>query len=407
MVLIPIIYMDNVQSITLKLLDYCRTNDWAGYEPYDVLNSRLIAALPVLDSRVPRLVLTQFLKRSPVNIRPALRIPKTQNPKALGLFLSALVNLSRAGMPVDQEDIPHLVGRLVELKSQTAPDWCWGYNFPWQTRTVLVPRWAPNLVCTTFAASGLLDVFDLNRDEQLLDMAVSAAEYILKELYWTRGDVCGFGYPLPEVRNQVHNANLLAAALFCRIYALTGREKFLEPAIRAARYTTTQQYPDGRWDYGQGSTQKWVDNFHTGFNLSALRSIGRTLKTAEFEESVARGFRFYRDHFFREDGAVRYYHDRTYPIDTHCVAQSIITLLDLSDLDAANAGLAQSVFEWARDHMWDKKKNYFHYRILRSCTIRTSYMRWTQAWMFLALSMLVSPPKAQASESERLALTEV
>ena len=398
--------MDNAQSITLKLLDYCRSNDWAGYEPYDVLNSRLVAALPMLDSRVPRLVLTQFLKRSPVNIRPALRIPKTQNPKALGLFLSSLVNLSRAGMPVDQGDIPHLLKRLVDLKSQSSY-WCWGYNFPWQTRTVLVPRWAPNLVCTTFAATGLLDVFEMNRDEQLLDMAVSAAEYILNELYWTRDDVCGFGYPLPEVRNQVHNANLLAAALFCRIYALTGREKFLEPAVRAARYTTTQQYPDGRWDYGQGSTQKWVDNFHTGFNLSALRSIGRTLKTTEFEESVARGFRFWREHFFREDGAVRYYHDRTYPIDTHCVAQSIITLLDLSDLDPANAGLAQFIFEWARDHMWDKKKNYFHYRILRSCKIRTSYMRWTQAWMFLALSMLVSPPQAQAHESDRLALSEV
>ena len=122
---------------------------------------------------------------------------------------------------------------------------------------------------------------------------------------------------------------------------------------------------------------------------------------------MARGFRFWREHFFREDGAVRYYHDRTYPIDTHCVAQSIITLLDLSDLDPANAGLAQFIFEWARDHMWDKKKNYFHYRILRSCKIRTSYMRWTQAWMFLALSMLVSPPQAQAHESDRLALSEV
>ncbi len=400
--------MDNdAKSITLKLLDYCRTNDWAGYEPYDVLNSGLMAALPMLDSRLPRLVLTQFLKRSPINVRSALRIPKTQNPKALGLFLSGLTNLTRAGMSVGDEAVPQLIERLKALRSQNTPYWCWGYNFPWQTRTVLVPRWAPNLVCTTFAASGLLDVFELNRDETLLNIAASAAEYILNELYWTSGEVCGFGYPLPAVRNQVHNANLLAAALFCRIYALTGDEKFLAPAIRAARYTVAQQYPDGRWDYGQGSTQKWVDNFHTGFNLSALRSIGRVLETTEFEEPVARGFRFYRDHFFREDGAVRYYHDRTYPIDTHCAAQSIITLLDLSDLHPENAGLAQAVFEWTRNHMWDKKRNCFYYRILRSCTIRTSYMRWTQAWMFLALSMLVRSSASPAIQSDRPVLAEV
>jgi hypothetical protein len=397
----------NVNSITLELLDYCRTNDWAGYEPYDVLNSRIVAALPMLDRRVPRLVLTQFLKRSPINLRAALRIPKTQNPKGLGLFLSGLVNLSRAGLPVDKGDIPGLIESLKNLRSKDTSYWCWGYNFPWQTRTVLVPRWSPNLVCTTFAASGLLDAFEFNHDASLLGMAASAAEFILDKLYWTNGDVCGFGYPLPEVRNQVHNANLLAAALFCRIYKLTGEKQFLEPALSAARYTIGQQYPDGRWDYGQGSTQKWVDNFHTGFNLSALRAIGRTLGTTEFEESVSRGFRFWRDHFFREDGAVRYYHDRTYPIDTHCVAQSIITLLDLADLDAANTELAETVFAWARDRMWDKKKHYFYYRILRSCTIRTSYMRWTEAWMFLALSMLVNPPAALALKPERPVFAEV
>jgi len=74
----------------MKLLDYCQGNDWAGYEPYDALNSSIVKALPLLDSKLPRLVLTQFLKRSPINIRRLLRVPRTQNPKAIGLFLSRL-----------------------------------------------------------------------------------------------------------------------------------------------------------------------------------------------------------------------------------------------------------------------------------------------------------------------------
>ena len=41
--------LPGVQEATLKLLDYCRSNDWAGYDPYDALNSRLFEALPFLE----------------------------------------------------------------------------------------------------------------------------------------------------------------------------------------------------------------------------------------------------------------------------------------------------------------------------------------------------------------------
>src|SRR2546426_10411516 len=87
--------LEDAKAVALKLLAYCRANDWAGYDPYDALNSRVFAALPFLNSRLPRLVFTQALKRSPVNIRPLVLIPKTQNPKAIALFLTACLKLSR------------------------------------------------------------------------------------------------------------------------------------------------------------------------------------------------------------------------------------------------------------------------------------------------------------------------
>lgn len=390
------------ETTLFKLLEYCRSNDWAGYEPYDVLNSKLFSALPFLDSKLPRLVLTQLLKRSPINVRSVLGVPKTQNPKALGLFLSSFVKLSNAGIAGHVAENEHSIDRMVEhlvaLRSPNTPYWCWGYNFPWQTRALLVPRWQPNLVCTSFAACGLLDAYEQRHDERLLGMAVSAAEYILNELYWTDGNsVFGFSYPLPSHRPTVHNANFLAAALFCRIYKHTGEEKFVEPAFKAARYSAAQQNANGGWDYGEGAKQKWIDNFHTGFNLGALRTISQCLEINEFDSAIRRGFDFYRAHFFREDGAVRYFHNNTYPIDTHCVAQSIITLLEFKDLDPGNVPLAHSVFRWAMDHMWDDR-GFFYYRILRTCTIKTSYMRWTQAWMFFALSMLVSESAEQKPE---------
>lgn len=380
------------EDATQKLLDYCRRNDWAGYDPYDALNSRVFRILPFLNSRFPRLVLTQALKRSPINLRPLLLIQKAQNPKAIGLFLSAFVKLSGANL-VDAESLIELmIERLIALRSQGTDYWCWGYSFPWQTRKGIVPRWAPNLVCTTFAANALLDAYENFQDPRCLGMASSAAEYILNELYWTRGEtVAGFSYPRADLQVQVYNANFLASALLGRVYRHMGERRFLDPALTAARYSAAMQFPDGSWTYGEMRSQQWIDNFHTGFNLCALRSIGRYAETSEFDAYLRRGLDYYRSHFLCEDGAVRYFHNRTYPIDIHCVAQAIITLTELEDMDPACAGQAELVFDWAMNHMWDDR-GFFYYRRFRHGTNRISYMRWSQAWMLLAMAALLSRP---------------
>lgn len=395
---------NEVQVAFDKLLNYCQANNWAGYEPYDALNSGLINRLPFLDRRLPRIVLTQALKRSPLNIRSLLLMPKKQNSKPIAVFLSAFVELSRAQVMRTEPLGAYMVERLIALRSPGERDWCWGYSFPWQTRTVLVPDSAANLVCTVFVASALLDFYELSGDPRSLSMARSAAEYILNKLYWTDGNKYGFAYPLPTVRTQIHNANFLAAALLCRISKHTGEEKFVSPAVAAARSSAAGQQADGSWFYGEAGTQNWIDNFHTGYNLCALRSIGAHTGSDEFESSVRRGFQFYRAHFFREDGAVRYFHDRDYPVDAHCVAQSIMTLLALKDLDPDNVMLAKSVFRWAMDNMWDDR-GFFYYQFHRFTTNRISYMRWSQAWMFLALAKLLCACKAEDKISDTLSRT--
>jgi hypothetical protein len=379
----------DVETVLLKLLAYCRENNWAGYDPYDALNSSVFQVLPILNSRLPRLVLTQALKRSPISIRGLLGVPKTQNAKAIALFLSALLRLSKTRLADRESLIELMINRLIDLRSSGIPYWCWGYSFPWQTRKEVVPSGTPNLVCTTFVGNALMDAYDQSKDERCLSMAVSAAEYIATELYWTDGlSIYSFSYPLPSLRVQVHNANFLAAALLCRVYKQTGDEKFLTPALQATRCSSAMQHADGSWDYAEAPSQRWIDNFHTGYNLCALQSISEHTGTTEFEPCIQRGFEFYRSHFFCENGAVRYFHNRTYPVDVHCVAQSIITLLTLRHLDQENVPLAYRVLRWAMNHLWDDR-GFFYYRVLRVCTIRTSYMRWSQAWMLQSLSMLL------------------
>jgi hypothetical protein len=380
---------DEARATARTLLAHCREQDWAGYDPYDALNSRLFELAPVLNSRLPRLILTQALKRSPINVRSLMLVPKTQNPKGLSLFLAAVLRAPE----ICEGDVDalarQLVAQLVKQRSPNTPYWCWGYSFPWQTRTIVVPRSAPNLVCTTFVANSLLDAYERLGDERCLAMGTSAAEYIVNELYRCEGKTAWLSYPLPTHRVVVHNASFLGAALLCRVHRLTGDPKFVEPALRVARYSTAQQATDGSWPYTEAANQQWIDNFHTGFNLGALRDIGRFLETDEFEGSVRLGFDFYKAHFFRPDGVARYFHNRTYPIDIHCVAQSIITLVTFQDLAADALDMATSVFDWSKTHMWDPR-GWFYYRVLRLTTIRTSYMRWSQAWMVLALAALAT-----------------
>ena len=108
---------------------------------------------------------------------------------------------------------------------------------------------------------------------------------------------------------------------------------------------------------------------------------------------------------FREDGAVRYFHNRTYPIDIHCVAQSILTLLEFQDLDSTNLRTVDLVYDWTMGNMWDQA-GFFYYRMLRMVKIRTPYMRWSQAWMLLALTTLAerdAPKTARTYEHQPFA----
>src|SRR6188508_197314 len=107
----------DTERIALKLLAYCHDRDWAGHDPYDALNSRIVAAVPLLDSRIPRLIATQALKRSPVDLRRLMMIPPTQNPKALALFLGAALRLRSVEGAHTDTLVDGLIERLIALRS--------------------------------------------------------------------------------------------------------------------------------------------------------------------------------------------------------------------------------------------------------------------------------------------------
>ncbi len=376
-----------LQQTLDRLLEYCKRNRWSGFDPFDGLSSRVFAALPFAQNRIGRLVFIQAMKRSPVNLRPLLLVPKSQNPKGLAVFASSLLILSRLG-PDHDEAALHLLRRLIDLRSPNSPYHCWGYNFDWQSRAFFLPKFVPNIICTTFAGNALLDAHDRFADAGYLDMALSAGDFILNGLNVTEtGDGICFSYT-PLDHGQVHNANFLGAAYLARLYSLTGEGRFLEPALKAVRHSLRAQDREGAWPYGEDKTQRWVDNFHTGYNLVALKRFSQYTGNNDVLENIRRGFQFYIRHFFTKDGIPKYFHDQFYPIDIHAVAYSIITLVEFQALDSGNLDLARRIFSWAAKNMLSDD-GYFFYQSNRFYMNRIPYMRWSQAWMLLALSTLL------------------
>ena len=170
------LYRTEIRDVVVGLTKYCIENGWAGVDPYDALNSRVFNATPFSRSKVCRIVVTQIMKRLPFDLRPILGVPRNQNAKAIGLFLMAALKLSKLGLAEEPGLADSMVEKLVSLRSPQTSYWCWGYSFPWQTRTVLVPEGAPNLVCTTFVANALLDAYEQDQQSRCLDMATSAGE---------------------------------------------------------------------------------------------------------------------------------------------------------------------------------------------------------------------------------------
>src|SRR6266480_6487675 len=86
----------DLQIAHKDLWKYCRAQGLAGYDPYDGLNSRLFQATPFKRSRFARLAWTQFHKRSPINFRSLVGIPRERNAKGVALFaLAALAEYRR------------------------------------------------------------------------------------------------------------------------------------------------------------------------------------------------------------------------------------------------------------------------------------------------------------------------
>ena len=384
--------MSNLKALkSLQNLEhYIESNGFKGYDPYDALNSPVLSGLSFGDKYL-RIACIQFLKRMPINFRPLLLVKKNYNPKGLGLFLWGYAKLYATDKnPRYLEQIDTLLDLLDTLKSSDCSGNGWGYNFDWQSRAFFVPKYTPTIVNSSFIGHALLDTWKTTEEKRALDMALPIADFILRDLnrHEEEGAVC-FSYT-PLDRYFVHNANLLGASLLIRLYDIIGEEKLKNSALTSLAYSMHHQREDGSWFYAEKDVAHWVDSFHTGFNLQAIKYFLDLGLGEEYRVQFEKGARFYEDNFFQADGLPKYYHDRIYPIDIHAPAQAVVFF---SRMGPAFAELTRRILEWMIVNM-QGSAGYFYFQKHRYYTNRIPYMRWGQAWAFHALTEYLNSGKS-------------
>lgn len=383
-----------------RLALWCRQRDYAGDDPFDGLNSALFQATALRRSRAARLAWTQLFKRSPVNLRRLARVPAGRNPKGTALFaLAALADFRKGKRPEAGREARSLLRDLLSVRLEGWSGAAWGYNFDWQGRAFFAPRGTPTIVPTATAARALVEAAEAFDDESYLQAARSACDFILRDLNRTEekgGEVC-WSYS-PRDHTRVFNASLLAAETLSSVGQLTGERELVEWAMRGALYVARRQRGEGSWAYGAEGYQSWADNFHTAFVLTSLARIISSSeglsdeRRGELRQALSRGYEFWRDSFFLATGWPKYYHDRLYPADAHAAGAAIVALAELQEIEAGARDLAQRIALWAIRNLQDAR-GYFYYQRRRFYTIRTPYMRWSQAWMLYALARLIEGMK--------------
>lgn len=385
-----------------KLRNYIEKEKFKGYDPYDTLNSPFPFRI---FSNWFAVIATQIQKRNPVNIRPVLGIKKEYNPKGIGLLLQAYVKLQSLFPEKDFSEQTDFLFRWLESNADRKfSGVSWGYNFGWASPEKYLPPFAPTVVASGFIAQALNAYYLQSGNEKAKDLLLRISPFIVKDIpvtFFGKG-VC-FSYS-PYMKDCCYNASLLAAETLARIYSHTGEIRLKELAISAAEYVVSMQHEDGHWKYKidpETGVERHQVDFHQGYILDSIQAIMEFTghAPAHWKQARMKGLSFYHEKQFMKDGRSLWRIPAAYPVEIHNQSQGIITFSRSAGEFLPGLDFAGTIASWTISGMQDKQEGYFYYRKLRYYTNKLSFMRWSNAWMLLALTELLAARKNRLSST--------
>jgi len=406
---------EDFARIARRIWANLKADGFEGSDPYDGLNSLRLTSI-LGRSRLARLVVIQAVKRSPVNLRPLLGVPRGLNPKGLALMLQgaaewldlgdtsweqtwladALVSLASNPDGTSISGSREILdGAAVGIADGTL-DWPaaagWGYHFPWQSKAFLQPAYFPTVVASSFALDGL----EAAGSPALPKVASAVATFVADHLYrYKDNDGICFSYS-PGDRSRVYNASLFGAKILAQAapHVPSRQAEWQDLSRQAVDWVVARQAADGSWICGEANHWQWIDNLHTGFNLETIDRVAQLLGTSDWDDNLSSGLAFYRQKLFDSDATPRYYTSSRFPLDPHSFAQGALTFLRLSRFESRSLDFAGRILARGVDELWDERRGGFRFQKHRHYAQSTIHMRWSQAWMFRALCAYLKQPQA-------------
>ncbi len=370
-----------------RLEKWVEAHDYKAYEPFDGLSSSL-RPLTFGNLFLDRLLL-QLIRQSPINLRPLLGVKPLESTKGRGYMAwGYLTMFRRTDDPRYKEKAISCLDWLMNNKAPGYEKYSWANHFDFASRGGIYHKHEPIIVWTALIGQAFLDGYETLGEKRYLDVAKGVCEWIL-DLPREKTDSGTCISYLAIRQSSIHNSNMLGAAMLARTGKIIGNPDYLKVAKEAMVYACTRQLPDGAWYYGEQLKNRWIDNFHTGYNLDSLKCYIESSGDEEYRKNLLKGFQFYKNTFFEESGRPKYYHNRTYPVDSQCISQAIETLASFSDIEDSALPLCVKVADWTISNMQDKD-GHFYYRQYPLIKAKTPMLHWAQATTYRALSLLLT-----------------
>lgn len=329
-----------------------------------------------------------FLDKFSKPIRKALNIRQQDFAQSNAFIVRGLLRLWKyTGEKIFLDDAGSLIRRVINQQSQGYSYAAWGQPYDWFSG-IIIPAFTPRTTVTSQIGRMFLDAFAFTKNDHYLKIAMEIGEFFLHEmpLSFDDGDNTCFSYTTLD-QHQVHNPNMMASSFLAFLWKETDDDRYLKRSKSAANFTFSHINVDGSWYYSSlpGNLPSKIDNYHTGYNIEAALGIQSCWPDFPHEHLLKKSIEYYKKALFDSQGIPFLTNKKRFPVDIQCCAQSIITKSVLADPKNEAKGL----FEWTHSNMYEKGK--YYYRIHKNGRKdTTSFIRWGDAWMFFAGSLLLA-----------------
>ncbi len=391
-----------------SLYSWVKKERYKGWDPYDGLSGEI--SRKFADKRLFNILLIQLNLYSPINLRRLFGIQKGHSNKSLALFSRAYLNVYALTKYEEFKIEAKIFLKMLEKRNLSADNktfCCASYYFPYVAPKHHLSASTPDIICITESLKSFMTAYEVLGKRKYLNLALKCANFLVDSLLESSNNVSYFKYTPTEKGKIVFNVSALALEAISCLLKHIPNDNLIEIGEKVVGFLLRYQRKDGAWPYSiytDSGIYYWQIDYHQGFILDGLNAFLPYIQNKQLREktleSIESGVSFYMNKQFSSDGRSYYRYPIKYPVDIHNQAQGIITFSKLYKAyeNPKYLNFARIIANWTIKNMQDPD-GYFYTHRWPGFTNKIPYMRWGQAWMTLALSILILSTKGEDNES--------